>query len=129
MDAASAGGLGEVPNLELPGFMARYRFFFNPIRYTSLGLSVLEAMGIGMPVVALATTELPSVIVNGVNGYADTRIERLVEVMHELLRDPALARRWGDAAQHTVRERFGIERFAADWDRVLRRVVEGGALA
>lgn len=123
MDATSMGGLGEVPNLELPGFMARYRFFFNPIRYTSLGLSVLEAMGIGMPVVALATTELPSVIVNGVNGYADTRIERLVEVMHELLRDPALARRWGDAAQRTVQERFGIERFAADWDRVLRAAV------
>jgi hypothetical protein len=124
MDAASVpGGLGEVPNPELPAFMARYRFFFNPIRYTSLGLSVLEAMGIGMPVVALATTELPSVIANGVNGYIDTRLDRLVEVMHELLRDPALARRWGDAAQRTVRERFGIERFAADWDRVLRRVV------
>ena len=124
MDATSVpGGLGEVPNLELPAFMARYRFFFNPIRYTSLGLSVLEAMGIGMPVVALATTELPSVIANGVNGYVDTRPDRLVEVMHELLRDPALARRWGDAAQRTVRQRFGMERFAADWDRVLTTVV------
>ena len=74
-------------------------------------------------------TEDMKVIVNGVNGYADTRVERLVEVMHELLRDPALARRWGDAAQHTVRERFGIERFAADWDRVLRQVVEARASA
>jgi hypothetical protein len=132
MDAASVpGGLGEVPNPELPDFMARYRFFFNPIRYTSLGLSVLEAMGIGMPVVALATTELPSVIANGVNGCIDTRLDRLVEVMHELLRDPALARRWGGAARQTVRERFGIERFAADWDRVLTQVVNerNGVLA
>lgn len=124
MDATAVpGGLGEVPNLELPAFMARYRFFFNPIRYTSLGLSVLEAMGIGMPVVALATTELPSVIANGVNGYVDTRPQRLVEVMGELLHDPALARRWGDAAQRTVRQRFGIDRFAADWDRVLASAV------
>lgn len=85
-----------------------------------LGLDVFEQVRARVP---LATTELPSVIVNGVDGYADTRIDRLVEVMHELLRDPALARRWGDAAQRTVRERFGIERFAADWDRVLRETV------
>lgn len=130
MDATSMGGLGEVSNLELAGVMAQYRFLFNPIRYTSLGLSVLEAMHAGLPVVALATTELPGVIVNGVNGYMDTRLDRLVEVMHELLRDPQLARRWGEAARRTARERFGIERFAADWDRVLTDVVASrGAVA
>jgi hypothetical protein len=43
-----AGGIGEIRHHELPAFMARYRFFFNPIRYTSLGLSVCEAMMIGI---------------------------------------------------------------------------------
>lgn len=41
-------------------FAARYRFLFNPIRYTSLGLAVIEAMMIGMPVVALGTTDMVS---------------------------------------------------------------------
>lgn len=45
------GGLGEVPHDELPEFAARYRFLFNPIRYTSLGLAVLEAMAVGLPVI------------------------------------------------------------------------------
>lgn len=125
MDSQSLGGLGEIPNLELPAFMARYRFFFNPIRWTSLGLSVLEAMAVGMPIVGLATTEMPSVIHNNVNGYLDTRPARLVEVMRALLDDPALALRWGSAARQTAQERFGIERFVRDWDRLLNAVVRG----
>ncbi|HOC19277.1 MAG TPA: hypothetical protein PKK95_13475, partial [Vicinamibacterales bacterium] len=38
------GGLGEVGHAELPRLAVNYRFFFNPIRYTSLGLAVCEAM-------------------------------------------------------------------------------------
>lgn len=122
MDAQAAGGIGEVPNPELAAFMARYRFFFHPIRYTSLGLAVVEAMTIGMPVVGLATTELATVIRNGVNGHVDTRVEGLVDVMRALLEDPDMAARWGQAAARTARERFGIERFVADWQAALRDV-------
>src|SRR5690606_37535114 len=61
LDAEAAGGLGEIGHEELPRLMARYRFLFNPIRYTSLGLSVCEAMTVGMPIVALATTEMATV--------------------------------------------------------------------
>jgi hypothetical protein len=116
------GGAGEVPQHELPGVMAEHRFFFNPIRYTSLGLSIVEAMMVGMPIVGLATTELPSVICDGENGYVDTRIERLVQDMQRLLREPALARHLGDAARRTAEERFGIARFIADWDHALHLV-------
>ncbi|MDT6963339.1 glycosyltransferase [Cupriavidus sp. SZY C1] len=115
MDAQAAGGLGEVPNPELAAFMARYRFFFHPIRYTSLGLAVVEAMSIGMPVVGLATTELATVIRNGVNGHVDTRLDSLVDVMRALMEDPRMAAAWGQAAARTARERFGIGRFVADW--------------
>ncbi|HEY7293418.1 MAG TPA: glycosyltransferase family 1 protein, partial [Dehalococcoidia bacterium] len=40
MGAEELGGIGEIPPPKLPAFIARYRFFFNPIRYTSLGLAV-----------------------------------------------------------------------------------------
>ena len=123
MGATVLDGLGEVPHVQLPAFSAQYRFLFNPIRYTSLGLSVLEAMMIGMPIVALATTEMSTVIDNGVNGFADTDIDKLCGYMQLLLDDPKLARRLGDNAQRTARERFGIERFARDWDRTLREFV------
>lgn len=122
MDAQSAGGIGEIANDALAAFMAPYRFFFNPIRYTSLGLSIIEAMRVGLPVVGLATTELVTVIDNGVNGYLDTDLDKLVAHMQRLLRDPAHARALGQAARRTALERFGIERFQADWDAALRLV-------
>ena len=118
----TTGGAGEVPQNALPGVMAGHRFFFNPIRYTSLGLSIVEAMIVGMPIVGLATTELPSVIRDGENGFVDTRIDRLVQAMQQLLREPALARRLGDAARRTAEERFGIARFVADWEAALQLV-------
>jgi hypothetical protein len=116
MGAERIGGLGSVDNTALPAFMARYRFFFNPIRYTSLGLAIVEAMMAGLPIVGLATTELVTVIRNGDNGYVDTRPERLVDAMRGLLADPAQARRLGDNARRTAHERFGIARFVRDWD-------------
>lgn len=124
MAAEEAGGLGEVPNPELAAFVARYRFFFNPIRYTSLGLAVVEAMMIGMPVVGLATTEMSTAIRNGHSGYVDTRLERLVEVMRRLIDDPGLAREWGEQARASAMERFGIGRFVQDWCGVLRQVAQ-----
>jgi glycosyltransferase involved in cell wall biosynthesis len=122
MGAERSGGAGEVPNHALPAFMARHRYFFNPIRYTSLGLSIIEAMMVGLPVVGLATTELVTVIRSGENGFVDTRLPVLVDAMQRLRRDPAEARRLGEAARRTALERFGIERFVADWERVLQEV-------
>jgi hypothetical protein len=116
------GGLGEVPPPDLAHFLAAYRFYFHPIRYTSLGLALCEAMIVGLPVVGLATTELPTIIKDGVNGFVDTDPERLIEVMHTLLADPELARAIGEAGRATARERFSIDRFVRDWDGLLQAV-------
>lgn len=124
MDSASLGGAGEIANPQLPAYMAQFRFFFNPIRYTSLGLAMLEAMAVGLPVVAFATTEVPTVVRNGINGYVDTRPQRLVEAMRALIAAPALAQRLGEAARETIRSRFSLQRFAADWDRVLTQAAD-----
>jgi glycosyltransferase involved in cell wall biosynthesis len=122
MGAAEAGGLGEVQHRDLARFSADYRFFFNPIRYTSLGLAVIEAMMIGMPVVGLATTEMATVIRNGESGHVDTNVEALIERMRGLLSDPAEAARLGEGARRVALERFNIGRFVEDWNRVLAEV-------
>jgi glycosyltransferase involved in cell wall biosynthesis len=126
MGAQQAGGLGEVLHAELPAFAARYRFLFNPIRYTSMGLAVIEAMMVGLPVVALATTEMATVIRDGVNGFIGTDVEALLERMKLLLKDENLAKRLGEAARETALQRFGIERFVADWNDAFREVTGSG---
>ena len=124
MGAAEAGGIGEIEHAKLPAFAAQYRFFFNPIRYTSLGLAVIEAMMIGMPVVALATTEMATVVHNGITGYASNDVPSLIARMQDLIQDPAHARRLGEGARRYARERFNIERFADDWDKTFRFVTQ-----
>jgi hypothetical protein len=123
MDAESLGGLGEVAPLDLARFEARYRFFFNPIRYTSLGLAVIEAMMIGLPVVGLATTEMATVVEDGVSGFVATDVGRLIGPMHDLLSDPEAARRMGAQARRAALERFSIERFAREWEDAFATVV------
>jgi hypothetical protein len=118
------GGYGSIGLDELARAVSRYRFFFNPIRYTSLGLAILEAMMYGMPVVGLATTELVTVVQNGVSGYLETDTSRLIERMRFLLENPDEARRLSQGAQKVARERFNIHRFAQDWTEAFEWVIE-----
>lgn len=122
MGSEEVGGLGEVANTKVAAFASRYRFFFNPIRYTSLGLSVCEAMMAGMPVVGLATTEMPVTIVNDVSGYIHTDIDYLIDKMKLLLRDPEKARVLGEGARETAMKKFNIDRFKEEWLRTFEYV-------
>ena len=122
MNSEQLGGLGEVRHDRLPALAARYRFLFNPIRYTSLGLAVCEAMMVGLPVIGLATTEMVTVVENGVSGYVDTDVNKLIEVMRRLLDNLAEATMLGEGARKQARSRFGIERFTRDWDEAFALV-------
>lgn len=116
------GGLGDIPYRELHRRIGEYRFMFSPLRYTSLPLAVIEGLTIGMPVVALATTELPTVIEHGVSGYVSCNLDELIENMRGLLAHPDAARRIGANARQVAHERFGLERFARDWNAAFARV-------
>jgi glycosyltransferase involved in cell wall biosynthesis len=104
--------------------MAQYRFLFSPIRYTSLPLAVIEAITIGMPVVALATTELPTIILNGETGYVSCDIDALIEHMRFLLSNYKEASRMGRNARAIAQERFGLDRFISDWNKAFALVTQ-----
>jgi hypothetical protein len=124
MDASAGGGHCELPYADLLPAIARHRFFAHPVRYTSLALALCEAMMIGLPVIGLATTELPSVIQDSGGGYVDNDLARLVDVSRELIRDRGRAEELGRNARRYARERFGIGRFAADWDALFKEVTD-----
>jgi glycosyltransferase involved in cell wall biosynthesis len=124
MQTEAFGGLGDIPYRHLHRRVAEYRFLFSPMRYTSLPLAVIEAMTIGMPVIALATTEMPTVIQNGETGYISCDVDELIERARTLLANPAEARRMGDNARALSRERFGLDRFIRDWNAAFAQVIE-----
>lgn len=123
MRANQLGGLGEVRRADLPAFAARYRFFYHPVRYTSFGMAVCEALMLGMPVVALATTEMPTVLEHRRSGIVHTDPAVLLDGARELLADHAMARRIGEAGRAVALERFSMDRFVRDWNGVFAEVV------
>ena len=121
MEAEALGGVGNLVQDGLHGEMARRRVYVHPIRWTSLGLSLLEAMHLGMPVVALATTEV-SEAVPAEAGFVSNRIDVLKRALRLLVNDREEAVRRGKAAREAALERYGLKRFLEEWDRLLERV-------
>lgn len=121
IDAGSVGGIADLPQAELHREMGRRRLYLHPLRWTSLGLALIEAMQMGMPVVALATTEAAEVIPRDA-GVISNRPETLIAGIEEYIKDPALAREAGNAGRRFAIQRFGIERFVNDWNQILMEV-------
>jgi hypothetical protein len=109
------------PQAAMHAELARRRVYVHPVRWTSLGLSLLEAMHLGMPVVGLATTEAVEAVPAGA-GVLSTRPERLWAAVREFLHDEDAARLAGEAARAAALERYGLARFLADWDALLQEV-------
>ena len=108
----------DVPQDEMHQLIARRRLYLHLCRWTSLGLSLIEAMMIGLPVVALATTESVRAVPADA-GILSTRVDDLVDAARWLIDDPGAARRIGKAGRVAVHDRYGLDRFLDDWDRLL----------
>lgn len=114
----------EVLHPYLPEFIADYRFFLNPIRYSSMPLSLCEAMMAGLPVVALSVTELPIILRDGENGYISNDPDYLVNRMQLLLDDIDTARQLSKNSRKTALEKFSIKRFINEWTKVFDEVTQ-----
>jgi hypothetical protein len=111
----------DLPQNRMHDEMARHRVYLHPVRWTSLGLSLIEAMHLGMPVVALATTEVPAAVPPEA-GVIGTDPVMLADELVRLVQDPERCTVMGKAARAHALERFGLSRFLDDWDAVLSEV-------
>lgn len=112
----------DLPQAEMHRELARRRVYLHPLRWTSLGLSLLEAMHLGMPIVALATTEAIRAVPPGA-GIIDTDVEALVNAVRHLVNDERLARDMGAVGRAFALARYGLDRFLDDWEKLLGEVV------
>ena len=78
------------------------------------GLTVTEAMWKGRPVIAGNVGGIRHQIADGENGLLVNSPDEAAAAIVRLLADPALARRLGDAARETVREKFLFTRLLED---------------
>jgi glycosyltransferase involved in cell wall biosynthesis len=115
----------DLPQRALHERLARCRVYLHPYRWTSLGLSLIEAMHLAMPVVAVAATEVP-LAVPPAAGVVSSDVAALHNAIRRFIKDPAAARDAGAAARDAARARYGLGRFLRDWDEVLRDTCEAG---
>jgi Glycosyl transferases group 1 len=111
----------DLPQSDLHRAMARCRVYVHPVRWTSLGLSLLEAMFLGMPVVALATTEVREAVPEGA-GEVSNRLDVLHDAVRGFVADQAHARRVGEGARAVALARYGVRRFLDDWELLMKEV-------
>jgi len=118
--------LGDVPADPMHTALAERRAYVHPNRWTSLGLSLIEAMHMAMPVLVLATTDATRTV-PGEAGAVATDVEELVRASRTLLEDPEEARGRGAVAREAALARHALGRFTADWDDLLDDAVSRGA--
>lgn len=112
---------GDLRPAELHAELARRRVYLHPFRWTSLGLALLEAMHLGMPVVGLAATEAPRAVPPEA-GVMSNDLDELSSALRALIHDPDLARDRGRAARRHALEHYGLDAFLSRWDDVLHDI-------
>lgn len=103
--------LGHVYWSQLIDLYAQATVFVAPAFYESFGISILEAMACGLPVVASTAGGIPEVVEDGVTGILvpPGDPQALAEAIVRLLREPELRVRMGQAGRARVLARFTAE--------------------
>jgi hypothetical protein len=102
--------------------VAEHRAYLHTYRWTSLGLSLLEAMMLGAPVLVLSATAAPEAV-PPTAGLVSSNVDALVQEGRRLLADRDAAAAMGAAGRAHALAHFGVDRFLRDWDQLLEGVV------
>lgn len=123
---------GDTPGLSRPAsghgeLLLAYQkcqVFLNTSLVSTCPFTLLEAMACGAAVVSTATTMIPTIIKDGVNGYISNDPQVLRRRCEELLADPEKCRVLGREARKTIEENHSFRQMAAHWDAVFQVAAE-----
>ncbi|MCE7003694.1 glycosyltransferase [Kibdelosporangium philippinense] len=113
--------IGDLRSESLFDEMCRRRVYLHLTRWTSLGLSLIEAMHLGMPVLALATTEASRAVPPDA-GIVSADLDELIDGLRLLMAEPETARQMGKRAREHALAHYGLARFLREWDELLMEV-------
>ena len=115
---------GAAADVRIP--LALMDVFVFPVRWNEgFGLSLIEAMAAGRPVVASRAGAVPDIVEHGRSGWLVEmeNSQALAEGIARLLRDRGLAQRMAAAARQRVQERFSLEQMTDRVEAVYQEVV------
>ena len=111
-EAKNISWLGHLSWNELPQWYRRAAIFVMPSYFESFGISCIEAMAFGLPVVATLAGGLPEVVEDGVTGILvpPGDPQALAGAIIRLLRDPVLRQQMGRTGRERVLTEYTAER-------------------
>jgi glycosyltransferase involved in cell wall biosynthesis len=123
--------LGSTPGLSEPAsstedLVKTYQstsIYLNTSLISPVPTAMLEAMACGCAVVTTETCMIPEIIKNGENGFISNDPKKLQEYVLMLLSDKSLAKKLGDNARRTVIEKFSLDCFVNNWNKVFEKAL------
>lgn len=127
-------GLGESVRFlgeqrQVADVLAAADVFVLPSRFEGLGVAILEAMALGLPVVATSVGGIPESV-----SHRDTGLlvppedpAALASAIGELAHDGERARTMGARGRERILESFTMERMAAEYERFYEDLMSGSA--
>ncbi|HVJ33101.1 MAG TPA: glycosyltransferase family 4 protein [Terriglobia bacterium] len=112
--------LGWVDREHIPGVYADADAFVFPSRDEGMPNAVLEAMAAGLPIVATRISGSEELVTSQGNGFlvAVDDIPALTEALRQVIIDPALRRRMGEASRRRVEQDYSWQATAAAYLRM-----------
>lgn len=114
---------GMVSHERLVEMYKEFAVYLNP--GPVIGISVAEAMTIGMPIVTFRTINLKELIQDGKNGFVVDSVDQAVDRIKMLLADPHLRASISRAARETAVQWFGLKKFISEWNALFNEVKRG----
>ena len=101
----------EVPTADMPDWYRVLDLFVAPQRWEGFGVTPLEAMACGVPVIATTAGVFDELVVEGETGRVISPGDagQLYAALDDALSSPDILRRWSAAALHRVKQGFRIE--------------------
>jgi N-acetyl-alpha-D-glucosaminyl L-malate synthase BshA len=110
----------------LPEILSAGDLFIMPSQSESFGLSALEAMSCGLPVLSSSVGGLPELNVHGLTGYISEigDIDRMARYAIDLLTNERKYREFSTAARDRAEKQFSADDIVPMYERYYERVLE-----
>ena len=120
--------LPEAPVDDMPRWYQALDLLVAPQRWEGFGLTPLEAMACGVPVVATTAGAFDELVMEGTTGrlVPPGDVGRMRAAVNAALASPDMLRRWSATARRHVEEGFRIEDEAAALNALYRELLDGG---
>ena len=106
---------------DVAGLYADCDIYFQPSIWENHSISIVEAMGAGIPCVVSSAGGSPESVRDGVDGFVcdPCSVDAYIDAFARLIKDPSLMQRMGESA----RERFASEFSREIWARKMKSVI------